>query len=142
MPSGALAGLCPACLLAQGFPTDAGGSEKPGRFVAPPLEWIAALFPRLEVVAMAGTDGMGAVYKARQPALDRWVALKVRAPEPRQTSPFGTRQPASVVGRIENAPAAVVRAVVPRRIVPGPLTTARLAQAPRVLRKSGVRLDA
>ena len=77
MPSGALAGLCPACLLAQGFPTDAGGPEKPGRFEAPPLERIAALFPRLEVVAMVGTGGMGAVYKARQPALGRWVALKV-----------------------------------------------------------------
>ena len=77
LPSGALAGLCPACLLAQGFPTDAGGPEKPSRFEAPPLERIAALFPQLEVVAMVGTGGMGAVYKARQPALDRWVALKV-----------------------------------------------------------------
>ncbi len=77
LPLGALAGLCPACLLAQGFPTDAGGPEKPGRFEAPPRERIAALFPQLEVHALIGTGGMGAVYKARQPSLDRWVALKV-----------------------------------------------------------------
>lgn len=34
-----------------------------------------------EIVALAGEGRTGAVYKARQPALDRWVAIKVLAPE-------------------------------------------------------------
>ena len=75
--AGALAGLCPACLLAQGVGTDAGEGKKGVGFEPPPLAEIAKMFPQLEILSLLGAGGMGAVYKARQPALDRFVALKI-----------------------------------------------------------------
>jgi hypothetical protein len=77
MPAGALAGLCPACLLAQGAETDHGEESVGWRFEPPPIAEVARLFPQFEILDLLGVGGMGAVYKARQPALDRIVALKI-----------------------------------------------------------------
>jgi predicted Ser/Thr protein kinase len=77
IPAGALAGLCPACLLAQAGATELGDSPPAPRFEAPPIEELAKLFPQLQILSLLGAGGMGAVYKARQPALDRFVALKI-----------------------------------------------------------------
>ena len=73
-----LGGLNPEELLARGMQsvrmTGGGGLTD---WSPPTVTEAARLFPNYEVLELIGRGGMGAVYKARQLALDRSVAVKL-----------------------------------------------------------------
>ena len=74
VPSDAPQGLCPQCVLAQAAAPE---SSPTATAQIPSFERLAVAFPQLQIIELIGRGAMGFVFKARQPHLDRFVALKL-----------------------------------------------------------------
>ena len=99
---GSAQGLCARCLLAG-----AAAVTQPtaSRSAPPTLEQVAAAFPQFEVIEFIGRGGMGAVYKVRQPKLDRFAALKLLPPSLGTDPAFASRfeREARLLARLNHA---------------------------------------
>lgn len=86
---------CPVCLLRYAAEDTMNGEnndrESPGYHHEPEISLVQAAFPELEILEKIGSGGMGTVFKAFQPKLDRFVALKILYTELAEKPAFAER---------------------------------------------------
>src|SRR5688500_3591321 len=72
LPEEAPQRLCPRCLMAEAMNVDFPDIGD--------LAEVARRLQQFEIIELIGRGGMGVVYRARQPQLDRTVAIKILPP--------------------------------------------------------------
>jgi tRNA A-37 threonylcarbamoyl transferase component Bud32 len=104
IPADAPQGLCPKCVMAGAAAETETGLPPTATSEIPSLERVAASFPQLDIIELIGRGGMGFVFKARQPSLNRLVALKLLpdklARDPKFTERFNRE--GRVLGRLNH----------------------------------------
>jgi predicted Ser/Thr protein kinase len=103
IPDDAPGGACPRCLIGVGLSSGSGATGGTGGGAAPDVDpaEVRRRFPAYDVAATLGRGGMGVVFRARQKALDRDVALKVL--------PASAARPAGFAERFEREAKALAR---------------------------------
>ncbi len=99
--SSLLAGLRSDDLLLRGV-RRTGSSKK--IWEPPPVDEMSVLLPQFRIESLAGRGGMGAVYRAWQPGIERRVALKLLAPTLSDDDLFRDRfrREARMLGRLHH----------------------------------------
>jgi excisionase family DNA binding protein len=106
IPADAPEGLCPRCLVEAGLQASLASAlgHGPQAMTLPSVAELDDALPHLDVLELVGRGGMGAVYKGRDPKLDRLVAIKVLPPELADDSQFTERfaREARAVARLDH----------------------------------------